>query len=175
MNEKARYLIVVDMQKDFVSGPLGSAEARAAVPLIEAKIKSGDYDDIFFTFDTHFSDYDNTLEGKKLPVKHCIKGTDGWNSALDHTGFNAHNTVEKYTFGFTGWASKLPCEENIESIEIVGVCTDICVVSNALIIKAQFPNTRISVDAACCAGTSPEAHKAALTVMKSCHIDVINE
>lgn len=170
-----KILIVIDMQKDFVIGALGSAEAEAAVPRIEKKLAEGGYDDVFFTFDTHFSDYSDTLEGKKLPVPHCIKGTVGWNSSLDFSGFSLHNMVEKYTFGYCDWRSRLPGKEDIDSIEIVGVCTDICVVSNALIIRALYPDTPIIVDASCCAGTTPEAHKAALTVMKSCQIDIINE
>lgn len=170
-----KYLIVIDMQKDFVTGALGSEEAQAVVPRIEKKISDGGYDGVFFTFDTHFSDYSETLEGKKLPVTHCVKGTDGWNTALGFAGFDRSNMVEKYTFGYTDWQSRLPGKEDIESIEIVGVCTDICVVSNALIIRALYPDTPITVDASCCAGTAVDAHKAALTVMKSCQIDIINE
>ncbi len=175
MSAKKKYLIVVDMQKDVVTGSLGSEAAKAVVPGIGRKGSAGGYDEVFFTFDTHFDDYDSTLEGRKLPVKHCIKGTDGWSSALAYCGFTRLNTVEKYTFGYTEWRSRLPQEDSIESIELVGVCTDICVVSNALILRALYPNTKIIADAACCAGTSEEAHNAALTVMKSCHIDVVNE
>lgn len=174
MNRK-KYLIVVDMQKDFVTGSLGSEAAQAVVSGIDEKIENGGYDGVFFTFDTHFDDYSDTLEGKKLPVPHCIKGTDGWSTALGFKGLNDSNTVEKYTFGFTEWKEILGDAESIESIELVGVCTDICVVSNALIIRALYPNTVITVDASCCAGTSADAHNAALTVMKSCQIDIINE
>ncbi len=170
-----KYLIVIDMQKDFVDGSLGTPEAQAVVPRIEKKIAGGGYDRIFFTFDTHFSDYSETLEGKKLPVQHCIKGTDGWNTALGYDRFSRENTVEKYTFGYTDWNKLLPDKNDIENIEFVGVCTDICVISNALILRALYPDTPMTVDASCCAGTTPEAHKAALTVMRSCQIDIINE
>ena len=170
-----KYLIVIDMQKDFVTGSLGSPDAEAVVPRIDRKIAEGGYDRVFFTFDTHFADYSDTLEGRKLPVPHCIKGTDGWNTALGFGGFNRDNMVEKYTFGCTDWAERIPTDERPESMEIVGLCTDICVVSNALILRALYPDTPITVDASCCAGTSPEAHRAALTVMKSCQIDIINE
>lgn len=175
MSSKMKLLVVIDMQKDFVTGALGSEAAQAVVSKIDDKIKNGGYDDVFFTFDTHFSNYSETLEGKKLPVPHCIKGTDGWNTALGFNGFNAGNMVEKYTFGYTEWEKRFGEAENIESIEIVGVCTDICVVSNALILRALYPDTPIFCDASCCAGTSEDAHKAALTVMKSCQIDIINE
>ena len=170
-----KYLIVIDMQKDFVTGSLGSEAAQAVVERIEKKIADGGYDGIFFTFDTHFGDYAGTLEGKKLPVVHCVKGTEGWTTALSFDKFDRNNMVEKYTFGYTGWDTKLPATGKDDCIELVGVCTDICVVSNALILRAQFPDTPITVDASCCAGTSEEAHRAALTVMKSCHIDVVNE
>lgn len=171
-----KYLIVIDMQKDFVTGALGSAEAEAVVPRIEKKIADGGYDKVFFTFDTHFGNYSDTLEGKKLPVPHCIKGTEGWCTALSFDGFDRENMIEKYTFGYDGWESRFPQDgSRIDSIELVGVCTDICVVSNALILRALFPDTPMTVDASCCAGTTPEAHKAALAVMKSCQIDIINE
>lgn len=170
-----KYLIVIDMQKDFVTGSLGSEAAQAVVSRIDKKIADGGYDKVFFTFDTHFSYYPETLEGQKLPVSHCVKGTDGWTTALAFNAFTPENMVEKYTFGYTEWFGLLGEEEFIESIELVGVCTDICVVSNALILRAIYPDTVITVDASCCAGTSEEAHKAALTVMKSCQIDITNE
>lgn len=170
-----KVLVVVDMQKDFVDGALGSAEAVAIVSNVVEKIKSFDgY--IFVTYDTHSEDYLNTSEGKKLPVPHCIKGTAGWElneevqSALVGKEYIA---VEKPTFGSVD-LPKLIREKVGESfeIELVGLCTDICVVSNALILKANFPENEISVIADCCAGVTPEAHNAALQTMKSCQINV---
>lgn len=170
-----KVLVVVDMQKDFVDGALGSAEAVAIVSNVVEKIKSFDgY--IFVTYDTHSEDYLNTSEGKKLPVPHCIKGTDGWElneevqSALVGKEYIA---VEKPTFGSVD-LPKLIRKKVGESfeIELVGLCTDICVVSNALVLKANFPENEISVIADCCAGVTPEAHNAALQTMKSCQINI---
>lgn len=170
-----KVLVVVDMQKDFVDGALGSAEAVAIVSNVVEKIKSFDgY--IFVTYDTHSEDYLNTSEGKKLPVPHCIKGTDGWEldsqveTALEGKDFVA---VEKPTFGSVNLPQLIrnrPGEEF--SLELIGLCTDICVVSNALVLKANFPENEISVIADCCAGVTPEAHNAALQTMKSCQINV---
>lgn len=171
-----KVLVVVDMQKDFVDGALGSAEAVAIVPNVVEKIKSFD-DFIFVTYDTHSADYMNTSEGKKLPVPHCIKGTDGWE--LDEKVQSAlvgkeYVAVEKPTFGSVD-LPKLIREKAGDSfeIELVGLCTDICVVSNALVLKANFPENEISVVADCCAGVTPESHNAALQTMKSCQINVI--
>lgn len=170
-----KVLVVVDMQKDFVDGALGSAEAVAIVSNVVEKIKSFDgY--IFVTYDTHSEDYLNTSEGKMLPVPHCIKGTAGWElneevqSALVGKEYIA---VEKPTFGSVD-LPKLIREKVGESfeIELVGLCTDICVVSNALVLKANFPENEISVIADCCAGVTPEEHNAALQTMKSCQINV---
>lgn len=171
-----RFLIVVDMQKDFVDGALGTKEAEAIVPAVVKKIAGFD-GEIFATFDTHFENYMQTAEGKKLPVPHCIKGTDGWllndevATALKKKGFTA---VEKNTFGsvdLPGLIEKAADGEDF-AMEVVGLCTDICVVSNALLLKASFPEAPIAVDAACCAGVTPQAHEAALATMKSCQIDV---
>ena len=170
------FLVVVDMQKDFIDGVLGTKEAAAAVPFAAEKI-SGFEGDIFVTLDTHYDNYMETSEGKKLPVPHCIKNTDGWKlnekiaEALD--GKNC-TFVEKNTFGST----KLPgmienaAGEDDFTVELIGLCTDICVVSNALLLKAAFPEMEISVDAKCCAGVTPELHEAALATMKSCQIDI---
>lgn len=171
-----RFLIVVDMQKDFVDGALGSPEAAAVVPAVVRKIAGFD-GDIFVTYDTHFDNYMETSEGKKLPVPHCIKGTDGW--ALD-AGVAAalagrtFTRVEKRTFGSVALPALLRQAAGKQdfSIELIGVCTDICVVSNALILKANFPEAQITVDAACCAGVTPALHEAALETMRSCQIDV---
>lgn len=170
------FLIVVDMQKDFVDGSLGTKEAQAIVGKVCEKIKNFK-GEVIVTFDTHFENYLESAEGKKLPVEHCIKGTRGWEldenvkSALDNKEYTA---VEKPTFG----SVKLPeiIREKAQgedfSVELIGLCTDICVVSNALLIKANFPEAHIFVDSACCAGVTPESHNAALATMKSCQIDV---
>lgn len=172
-----KFLVVVDMQKDFVDGALGSAEAQKIVPAVAEKIK-GFEGEIFATFDTHFENYAETSEGRKLPVPHCIKGTDGWKlndsveQALKEKGFTA---VEKLTFGSTalpGMIRQAAGEEDF-SVELIGLCTDICVVSNALILKANFPEKEISVDPACCAGVSVETHNAALATMGCCQINIL--
>ena len=164
-------LIVVDMQNDFIDGALGTKEAQAIVPNVKKKIEEynarGDL--IIFTRDTHPDFYLETNEGKHLPVKHCIYGTDGWNIA---DGLEVENCmyIDKPTFGWIHWQ-----HYNFEEIELIGLCTDICVVSNALILKAMFPEIEITVDASCCAGVTPESHNAALTTMKMCQINVIGE
>ncbi len=170
------FLVVVDMQKDFVDGALGSEEAVKIVPAVVEKIKNFN-GEIFATFDTHFEDYMQTAEGKKLPVPHCIKGTDGWKldksveSALDEKSYTA---VEKLTFGSVDLPRLIEERANGEefTIELVGLCTDICVVSNALVLKANFPEVEISVDKACCAGVTVESHNSALTTMSSCQINI---
>ena len=171
-----RFLIVVDMQKDFVDGALGTREAVAVVPAVVRKIRSFD-GEIFATLDTHETDYMQTAEGQKLPVPHCIRGTDGWQldaqiaSALRGTNCC---TVEKHTFGSVDLPQLLLDAANGEdfSVELIGLCTDICVVSNALLLKAHFPEKRIAVDPACCAGVTPALHEAALQTMASCQIEI---
>ena len=161
-------LIVVDMQNDFINMALGTAEALAIVPAVKAKIeayaRAGD--EIIYTRDTHGEDYLDTPEGKKLPVPHCIRGTKGWEIA-DGLYLPGCKIIDKPNFGWPHW-NKLELEE----VELVGLCTDICVVSNALIIKAMFPNARVSVDAACCAGVTPATHAAALQTMAMCQIEM---
>ena len=172
-----RFLVVVDTQKDFVDGALGSGDAVAIVPSVVEKIKSFD-GEIFITLDTHFDNYPETAEGKKLPVLHCIKGTDGWQldknvaSALADREYTA---VEKPTFGSLELPRLIEAASDGDdfSIEIIGLCTDICVVSNALVLKANFPEKPIAVDSACRAGVTAQAHDAALATMRSCQIDVI--
>ncbi len=172
-----KFLVVVDMQKDFVDGALGTAEAVAIVSNVIEKIESFD-GDIFVTYDTHYENYMDTAEGKNLPVPHCIKGTDGWEldknvaAALDGREYTA---VEKNTFGSVCLPEKIKTAAGGDdfSIELVGLCTDICVVSNALLLKASFPEMPISVDSSCCAGVTTQAHEAALVTMKSCQIDVV--
>lgn len=178
-------LVVVDMQNDFIDGSLGTPQAVSIVPTVVNKIKTyGDV--IFMTADTHDWEYKrDTLEGKKLPVYHCVKGTPGWylnrqiKDAIRTQQANDVYTqvIEKPTFG-----SFQLCEEIaryvsahlVDEITIVGLCTDICVISNALMLRAKFPNMRIVVDAACCAGATPKSHQEALDIMEVCHIDVIN-
>ena len=173
-----KILIVIDMQNDFVDGSLGTPEAKEAVMNIKSKIKeycTSNSCYIYYTQDTHYTNYLDTLEGKKLPVKHCIHKTEGWDITprlkVD-LRINGERLI-KETFGYTEWKSLLGAEEEIGHIEICGLCTDICVISNALILRALYPNTRIYIDSLCCAGTTPENHMAALDVMKSCQIDVI--
>ena len=171
-----KILIVVDMQKDFVDGSLGSKEAAAIVDSVVKKI--ADFTgDIIVTYDTHPENYMETQEGKHLPVPHCIKGTDGWKldfkvqSALDKKEYKA---IEKPTFGSTELIEYIKANYNPDELEIelIGLCTDICVVSNALLLKANFYETKISVDANCCAGVTPDSHNAALATMKMCQIHV---
>ena len=162
-------LIVVDMQNDFIDMALGTPEAVAIVPKVKAKIKEYEKngDTVIYTRDTHFENYLETPEGKKLPVPHCIKGTKGWEIA-DGLYIEGCKIIDKPNFGWPHWNL-----EELECVELIGLCTDICVVSNALIIKATFPNACVSVDSSCCAGVTPESHNAALTTMKMCQIDVI--
>ena len=170
-------LIVVDMQKDFVDGSLGSKEAVAIVPNVKKKISEyvANGDKIIYTRDTHGTDYLSTNEGKHLPVEHCIEGTDGW-QIYDGLYVDGCQIIDKNAFGWAYW-NVLPGTNAtlIESdeIEVIGLCTDICVVSNALILKAQYPEHKITVDSSCCAGVTPESHEAALTTMKMCQIEVI--
>lgn len=170
----SKILIVVDMQNDFVYGSLGSEAAQAIVPKVVEKVKNWN-EKILFTQDTHFEDYFKTLEGEKLPVEHCIKNTEGWEiiDELRQYITNFYQVVLKRTFGYEGWDALFLSKD--DEIEIVGLCTDICVVSNALALRMFYPNTKITVDASCCAGTSAEAHNAALQVMKSCQIDIVGE
>lgn len=165
------------MQKDFVDGALGTKEAVAIVDKVVTKIK--DFDgDIIATYDTHGENYMDTQEGKKLPVPHCIKQTEGWRldkkiqAVLDEKGFTE---VYKPTFGSVDLVEIIRKYDVANTqIQLIGLCTDICVVSNALLLKASFPEMNISVDAACCAGVTPEKHLAALETMSSCQIEVLN-
>ena len=164
-------LIVIDMQKDFIDGALGTKEAVAIVENVKKKIAEyqENGDEIIFTRDTHQKDYLNTNEGRYLPVEHCIEGTEGWQI---QQGLEVPEAIyiNKPTFGYLNWK-----EDNLEEVEIIGLCTDICVVSNALIIKATYPEIKVTVDASCCAGVTPESHTAALTTMKMCQVEVIHE
>lgn len=172
-----KILVVVDMQKDFVDGSLGSAEAVAMKPAAIKKISSFD-GEIIVTRDTHFEDYMDSYEGKKLPVVHCIKNTAGWEIDKEvKEALNGKNVtyLDKFSFGspaLPGVITGLVGREDF-SVEFIGLCTDICVVSNVLITKATFPEKDITVDSACCAGVTPLKHEAALETMRSCHINVI--
>ena len=171
-------LIVIDMQNDFVDGALGSAEAQAIVPNVVEKVRTWDKEDLlFFTRDTHTQDYMQTLEGHYLPVPHCINWSAGWALIDELIPYLFEATcIDKYTFGYKGWASGVtPSLTHVDEIHLCGLCTDICVVSNALFLRMLYPETKIVVDASCCAGVTPEKHLAALEVMKSCQIEVINE
>ena len=168
-----RYLIVVDMQNDFVTGSLGSKMAEMIVPAVCEKIRSYKAQDstVFMTLDTHFKDYLETPEGKKLPVEHCIKGTEGWQpetQVAEAIGGSAE-VYEKSTFGSAELAQHLAeITKAGDEIELCGLCTDICVVSNAILIKTKLPEAKVTVDPSCCAGVTPESHNAALQTMKMC-------
>lgn len=161
-------LIVVDMQNDFIDMALGTKEAVSIVPRVKEKIdeyvKNGD--EIIFTRDTHSENYLDTNEGRHLPVPHCIKGTKGWEIAQG-LYVDGSKIIDKSNFGWKSWD-----KESFEEVELVGLCTDICVVSNALIIKATHPEIKVSVDSSCCAGVTPESHEAALKTMAMCQIEV---
>ncbi len=167
-----KILIVVDMQKDFISGALGTIEAALIVPQVIEKIKGFD-GEVVFTKDTHSSIYLDTQEGKNLPVPHCIKGTDGWE--LDEKiAPLSHNCriFEKPTFGSIELSQYVVSGE-YDYIELIGLCTDICVISNAMLLKAYLPEVKVTVDSSCCAGVTPESHENALLAMKMCQIEVI--
>jgi nicotinamidase-related amidase len=194
-----KLLVVVDMQNDFIDGSLGTKEAQEIVPKVIEKIKNFD-GIIVATIDTHHEDYFSTQEGKKLPVKHCIKGEDGWrfNKKIakellssemfteyhkQEKGIYLLDTYRKETFGSLDLACDCEAEfgegnrshpEDVE-ITLIGLCTDICVISNAMLLKTTLPEAKLIVDASCCAGVTPESHKNALEAMKMCQIEVINE
>lgn len=172
-----KVLVVVDMQNDFIDGALGTAEALEIVPRVVAKIRGFD-GRILATRDTHQPDYPETQEGKKLPVVHCIRGTEGWEIRPEIQALIAEQPIDKVTFGSTGLAEVLKAyheqEEPIESITLIGLCTDICVISNAMVLKAFLPEVPIVVDASCCAGVTPQSHRQALEAMKVCQIEIEN-
>lgn len=171
-----KLLIVVDVQNDFVDGALGTTEAQAIIPNVVSKIKNWD-GDIFCTQDTHREDYLSTREGRNLPIVHCIEGTNGHKINEDVFAelctYPRHLVAfNKYTFGSTA-LPEIIRPLGYDYIELVGLCTDICVVSNAMILKAHFPDIDIAVDASCCAGVTPESHNAALTTMRMCQISIM--
>lgn len=169
-----KVLCVIDMQNDFIDGALGTNEAVAIVPAVKDKInlylKEGQR--VIFTRDTHSENYLDTAEGKKLPFPHCIKDTDGWqiSHALPSDGCEF---IDKPTFGSYDLVKAVSQTENLESIELIGLCTDICVISNAVMLKAAFYETPVAVDSKCTAGVTPESHLNALESMKMCQIDII--
>ena len=167
-----KILLVVDMQNDFIDGALGTAEAEKIVPLVKEKIEGFD-GTVLFTRDTHFDNYMETQEGKRLPVPHCIKGTEGWQIRKELDALRTTEAIDKLTFGSSELGQLLVKkneEEPIESITVIGLCTDICVISNALLSKAFLPETEIRVDARCCAGVTPQSHENALNAMSVCQI-----
>ncbi|MBP3458183.1 MAG: cysteine hydrolase [Lachnospiraceae bacterium] len=170
-------LVVVDMQNDFIDGALGTAEAAAIVPKVEQKIREFN-GKVFFTRDTHEENYLESQEGKNLPVPHCIRNTPGWEIRPELSELQKEIPIDKETFGSVKLGELLKAEDKenpIKKITFVGLCTDICVISNALLAKAFLPEAEIVVDAACCAGVTPESHKTALAAMKVCQIKIENE
>jgi len=171
-----KILIVIDMQNDFIDAALGTGEAVAIVEPVKEKIRSYKAGDVIATMDTHEENYMDTQEGKNLPVVHCVRGTKGWQIRPDIAELLTEAKIyEKPTFGSTALArdlKELSEKEEIE-LELIGLCTDICVVSNALLLKAAMPEVKISVDSACCAGVTPKKHEAALETMRSCQIHVL--
>ena len=170
----AKILVVVDMQNDFIDGALGTPEAVAIVPYAKHLIETFD-GKVLFTRDTHFTDYLNTQEGKNLPVKHCIKDTTGWQIHPELETLRKTDAIDKLTFGSSALPDVLAKEDAIESITFIGLCTDICVISNAMVTKAFFPEVLLYVDAKACAGVTPQSHKNALEAMKMCQITIVNE
>ena len=170
-------LVVVDMQNDFIDGALGTKEAVAIVPNVKAKIENFE-GPVLFTRDTHGHEYMSTQEGQNLPVPHCIRGTEGWEIRAELEALRTTEAIDKVTFGSSELPSKLLAMNEvdpIESITFIGLCTDICVISNVMVTKAFLPEVPVIVDAACCAGVTPESHKNALEAMKVCQVKVENE
>ena len=187
-----KVLVIVDMQNDFIDGSLGSPEAQAIVPRVVEKLNNIDVENtlVLFTKDTHYNNYLETFEGKMLPVEHCIENTPGWSinkeisavidnmeGALTYSSATIkHSRIYKNTFGSDDLRDFFhKHKDEIDEVEFFGLCTDICVVSNVLMARQEMPDKVITVDASCCAGVTPESHKAALLTMKMCQINVINE
>ena len=171
-----RVLIVTDMQNDFINGILGTKEAVGIIDIAKAKIDNylAAGDTVIYTQDTHTEAYLQTQEGQKLPLEHCIKGTPGWEIS-QKVYVSGCKVIEKPSFGSIELAEFIAGMQEVQSIELIGICTDICVISNAMILKAKMPEIPILVDASCCAGTTLENHKNALYAMKGCQIEVIGD
>lgn len=169
-----KVLVVVDMQKDFIDGALGTLEAVQIVDSVKQKVKlyQQNGDCVIYTRDTHTEDYLKTQEGKRLPVVHCVRSTPGWEIA-EEVYLPGCVIIDKPSFGSLEAAERIAALDNVEQIELVGLCTDICVISNAMILKARLPETPILVDASCCAGVTPESHENALKAMQMCQITVV--
>ena len=170
----AKILIVVDMQNDFIDGALGTKEAVEIVPYVKEVVENFD-GKVLFTRDTHFDNYMETQEGSNLPVPHCIKGTDGWQIRPELEKIRKTEASDKLTFGSKDLVEVLKQEEKIEEITFVGLCTDICVISNVMVVKAFYPEIPLVVDAKGCAGVTVQSHLNALEAMKMCQVKVINE
>ena len=169
-----KLLIVVDMQNDFIDGALGSAEAVKIVPYVKSLIENFD-GEVLFTRDTHYENYMETQEGENLPVPHCIYNTEGWQIHPELETLRKTDAINKITFGSKELVGLLKEKDNIESIMFVGLCTDICVISNVMLVKAFYPEIPLIVDAKGCAGVTPDSHKNALDAMKAVQVQVINE
>ncbi len=169
-----KILCVIDMQNDFIDGTLGTAEAVDIVENVADKIDSyiNNGDKVIFTRDTHYENYMETAEGKKLPVSHCIKDTPGWQIS-DKLTVEDSIVIDKPTFGSVELSEYIASLEDVEEVEFVGLCTDICVISNVLLLKAKLPEVPISVDSKCCAGVTPESHRNALEAMKMCQVEIL--
>lgn len=173
MKKEKKLLVVVDMQVDFIGGALGTKEAQAVLPRVRERVAAArrDGSTVVFTRDTHAADYLSTQEGKNLPVPHCIEGSVGWQLA-EGLADSGDRVFDKPTFGSRALA-EYAAEEAFARIEVIGVCTDICVISNALLLKAFLPEAEISVRADCCAGVTPESHERALGAMEACQIKLL--
>ena len=169
----SKVLVVVDMQNDFISGALGTSEAEKIVPYVKAIVKGFD-GPILFTRDTHHKDYLQTQEGRNLPVEHCIINTEGWQIHPELESLRTTEAIDKLTFGSKELIERLSKIEDLESVTFVGLCTDICVISNAMVVKAFYPEIPLIVDAKGCAGVTPESHIRALESMKMCQVEIIN-
>ena len=169
-----KILCVIDMQNDFIDGALGTSEAVAIVENVEDKIKEyrKNGDTVIFTRDTHYENYMETSEGRKLPVPHCIKDTLGWQIS-DKLEVGDSAVIDKPTFGSVELSDYIANLNDVEEVEFVGLCTDICVISNVLLLKAKLPEVTIRVDSSCCAGVTPETHRNALEAMKMCQIEIL--
>ena len=174
-NKAKKILSVVDMQNDFITGALGSKEAEQIVPRVCGKIKAFD-GEVLFTQDTHGGDYLETREGKSLPVTHCVKGSWGWELEPRVEALRRTMPIQKPTFGSKALGDVLYARNRydgaVDEVELVGLCTDICVISNALLLKAFLPEAVVRVDASCCAGVTPERHQIALNAMRACQIEI---